>query len=91
MCITVLPKNGQNQCLLYLLFFSFAMFYENNNNNNNNIFACYEINFSPGNVNQVDIALIAIYNCFLQIKSNVGFFRCFQLNVSDKTKTMVLA
>ena len=53
MCITVLPKNGQNQCLLYLLFFSFAMFYENNNNNNNNnnnIFACYEINFSPGNV-----------------------------------------
>ena len=36
------------------------MFYDNNNNNNNyyyhnnynnnNIFACYEINFSPGNV-----------------------------------------
>ena len=24
--------------------------------------------------NQVDIALIAIYNCFLQIKSNVGFW-----------------
>ena len=72
MCITVLPKNGQNQCLLYLLFFSFAMFYENNNNNNNNIFACYEINFSPGNV-------------------IVFFYRCFQLNVSDKTKTMVLA
>ena len=48
MCITVLPKNGQNQCLLYLLFFWFAMFYDNNNNNNNNnnnIFACYEINF----------------------------------------------
>jgi len=67
MCITVLPKNGQNQCLLYLLFFWFAMFYDNNNNNNNNnnnIFACYEINFSSGNV------IVFFYRCFQLIVKN---------------------